>query len=59
MYYYYVLYVLCIINSLNAKSEVCEKSNSNNDQSKLKFLVADILKLRNENTSLKNDNKSN
>ena len=39
-------------------SEVCEKSGSNNGQSKLKFLEAEILKLRNENTSLKDDNKT-
>ena len=47
-----------IINSLNAKNEVCEKSGCNNDQSKLKLLEAEILKLRNEGTSLKVDNKS-
>ena len=46
-----------IINSLNAKKEVRKKSGSNNDQSKLKFLEGEILKLRNEN-SLKDDNKS-
>ena len=50
-------YVDDIINSLNAKSKVYEKSGSKNDQSKLKLLEAEILKLRNENTSLKNDNK--
>ena len=43
---------------LNIKNAVCEKSGSNNDQSKLQFLEAEILKLRNENTSLKDDNKS-
>ena len=37
--------------------EVCEKSGSKNGQSKLKFLEAEILKLRNKNTSLKDDNK--
>ena len=47
-----------ITNSLNIKNAVCEKSGSNNDQSKLQFLEAEILKLRNENTSPKNDNKS-
>ena len=47
-----------IINSLNAENRVCEKFVSNNGQSKLKFLEAEILKLRNENTSLKDDNKS-
>ena len=47
-----------ITNSLNAKNEVCKKSGSNNDQSKLEFLEAEILKVRNENTSLKDDNKS-
>ena len=51
-------YVDDIINSLNAKNEVCEKSGRNIDQSKLKFLEAEILKLRNENTSLKDNNKS-
>ena len=51
-------YVDDIINSLNAKNEVCEKSVSNNDHSKLKVLEAEILKLRNKNTSLKYDNKS-
>ena len=51
-------YVDDIINSLNAKNEVCEKSGGNNDQTKLKFLAAEILKFRNENTSLKDDNKS-
>ena len=30
----------------------------NNDQSKLKFLEAEILKLKNENASFKGDNKS-
>ena len=44
--------------NLNAKKELYKKSGSNNDQSKLKFLEAEILKLRNENTSLKDDNKS-
>ena len=48
-----------IINILNIKNAVCEKSHSNKDQSKLQFLQAEILKLRNENTSLKDDNKSN
>ena len=47
-----------IIDSLNAKNEVCEKFGSNNGQSKLKFLEAGILKLRNENAILKDDNKS-
>ena len=47
-----------IINSLNIKNAVCEKSGSNNDQSKLQFLEAEILKLRNENTSMKDNNKS-
>ena len=47
-----------IINILNIKNAVCEKSRSNKDQSKLQFLQAEILKLRNENTSLKDDNKS-
>ena len=54
-------YLNDIINSFNAKNvceKVCGKSGSNNDQSKLKFLEAKILKLRNENTSLKYDNKS-
>ena len=50
-------YVDDIVNSLNIKNAVCEKSGSNNDQSKLQFLEAEILKLRNENTSLKDDNK--
>ena len=47
-----------IISSLNAKNELWEKSGRNNDQIKLKFLEADILNIRNEHTSLKNDNKS-
>ena len=51
-------YVDDIINSLNAKNELCEKIGSNNDQRKLKLLEAEILKLRNENTSLKSNNKS-
>ena len=47
-----------IINNLNAKkNKVCEKSGCNREQSKLKFLQAEILKLRNENTSLKDNNK--
>ena len=45
-----------IINSLSAKNELCKKSATNNDPSKLKFLEAEFLKLRNENTSLKDDN---
>ena len=51
-------YVDDIINSLNAKNEVLEKSGRNIDQSKLKYLEAEILKLRKENTSLKDNNKS-
>ena len=47
-----------IFNGLNAKNEVYKKSGSNNDQRKLKFLEAQILKLRNENTSLEDNNKS-
>ena len=47
-----------IIDSLNERNEVWEKSGSNNDQSKLKFLEAEFLKLRNENTSLKDNNES-
>ena len=50
-------YVDDIINSLNVKNEVCKKSGSNSDQIKLKLLEAEILKLRNENTTLKHDNK--
>ena len=46
-----------IINSLNTKNAVCEKSGCNNDQRKSQFLEAEILKLRNENTSLKDDKK--
>ena len=45
-----------IINSLSAKNELCKKSATNNDPNKLKFLEAEFLKLRNENTSLKDDN---
>ena len=45
-----------IINSLSGKNELCKKSGRNNDPSKLKFLEAEFLKLRNENTSLKDDN---
>lgn len=45
-----------IINSLSGKNELCKKSGSNNDPSKLKFLEAEFLKLRNGNTSLKDDN---
>lgn len=41
-----------IINSLNAKNK------EYNDQSKSKFLEAEILRLRHENTRLKEDNKS-
>ena len=40
-------YIHDIINSLNKKNAVCEKSGSNNDQSKLQFLEEEILKLRN------------
>ena len=40
------------------KNKACGKTGNSNDQSKLKFLEAEILKLRNENTSLKGDNKS-
>ena len=40
-------YIHDIINSLNKKNAVCEKSGSNNDESKLQFLEAEILKLRN------------
>ena len=40
------------------KTKACGKTGNSNDQSKLKFLEAEILKLRNENTSLKDDNKS-
>ena len=47
-----------IFNGLNAKNEVYKKSGRNNDQRKLKFLEAQILKLRNENTSLEDNNKS-
>ena len=40
------------------KAKYAKKSGSNNDQSKLKFLEAEILKLRNEDISLKDNNKS-
>ena len=43
-----------ILLSLNAKKELCEKSGSNNDRSKLKFLEVEILKLRNEPHSYQN-----
>ena len=47
-----------IINSLNVKNALRKKSGSNNDQSKLKLLETEISKIRNENTNLKDDNKS-
>ena len=47
-----------ITNSLIIKNAVCVKFGSNNDQSKLQFLEVEIQKLRNENTSLKEDHKS-
>ena len=46
-----------IINSLNVKNRVYEISGSKNDQSKLKFLKVEILKLQTYNTSLKEYNK--
>ena len=51
-------YVDDIISSLNAKNKLCKKSGSSNDQIKLKFLEAEILEVKSEHTSLKNDNKS-
>ena len=39
-------YVDDIINSLTVKNKVYEKSGSNNNQSKLKFLEVEILKLQ-------------
>ena len=46
-----------IINSLNVKNRVYEISGSKNDQSKLKFLKVEILKLQTYNASLKEYNK--
>ena len=51
-------YVDDIINNLSAKNEVYEKSGRSNDQSELKFLEPEILKLKNGNASLKDENKS-
>ena len=51
-------YVDDIINNLSAKTEVYEKSGRSNDQSVLKFLEPEILKLKNGNASLKDENKS-
>ena len=51
-------YVDFIINGLNVKNRVDEISGSSNDQSKLKFLEVEILKIKTNNASLKECNKS-
>ena len=47
-----------IINDLNAKCTLNEKKQNDNNQSKVQFLEAEILNLKKENESLKDDNKS-